>query len=131
MQKWNWRRLSFGSGAVLAAISTAYAFNHIVAEKHDEKYAITKNATWSHQKLFPFPVAHTKSSGVVSQALGQDRELLLDEAIRKSRILCTRIKNEKGLPGLTVGVSVNGKLVWQEGMHKIALFIELSTIDFK
>lgn len=44
-----------------------------------------------------------------------DKERLLQEAIHKSRMLCKRVKNQMGLPGLTVAVSINGKMVWQEG----------------
>lgn len=42
----------------------------------------------------------------------------LKGAISKSRKLCKRIQTEMGLPGLTVGVSVNGKMVWKEGSKK-------------
>ncbi|VDI77990.1 serine beta-lactamase-like protein LACTB, mitochondrial [Mytilus galloprovincialis] len=38
------------------------------------------------------------------------------EAINKARDLIQRIKDETGSPGIVVGVSVNGKDVWKEGL---------------
>ncbi|KAG8197639.1 hypothetical protein JTE90_001569 [Oedothorax gibbosus] len=37
------------------------------------------------------------------------------EAIEKSRDILQRVKDEKGIPGLVVGVSIDGNTVWEEG----------------
>ncbi|XP_067140848.1 serine beta-lactamase-like protein LACTB, mitochondrial isoform X2 [Centruroides vittatus] len=37
-------------------------------------------------------------------------------AIKKSRDLLRRVKDETGAPGIIVGVSIDGKPVWQEGL---------------
>ncbi|GBO02176.1 Serine beta-lactamase-like protein LACTB, mitochondrial, partial [Araneus ventricosus] len=38
-----------------------------------------------------------------------------DKAIRKSRDIVQRVKDEYGIPGLVVGVSIDGRTVWKEG----------------
>ncbi|XP_038077071.1 serine beta-lactamase-like protein LACTB, mitochondrial [Patiria miniata] len=40
----------------------------------------------------------------------------LQEAVRRSRDLLRRVKDEAGSPGIVVAVSVDGKLLWAEGM---------------
>ncbi|XP_045173567.1 serine beta-lactamase-like protein LACTB, mitochondrial [Mercenaria mercenaria] len=44
------------------------------------------------------------------------KRLSLSEAIRQSRDLMQRKKDETGSPGLTIAVSVDGKTVWSEGI---------------
>lgn len=38
-----------------------------------------------------------------------------DTAIEKSREILNRFKDEHGAPGVVIGVSVNGRVVWEEG----------------
>lgn len=38
-----------------------------------------------------------------------------ETAVKKSLTAVHRLKNELGLPGIVVGVSVNGKTVWAQG----------------
>lgn len=44
-----------------------------------------------------------------------DRVSRLEEAKTKARDLLLRVKDEAGAPGLVVGVSIDGKVVWKEG----------------
>ncbi|KAG8229272.1 hypothetical protein J437_LFUL009632, partial [Ladona fulva] len=44
------------------------------------------------------------------------RKLKINEAIKQSRKLINRLKNEVGAPGIVVGVSVDGEQVWKEGL---------------
>jgi hypothetical protein len=44
-----------------------------------------------------------------------DRGSRLEEAKSKARDLLLRAKDEAGAPGLVVGVSIDGKVVWKEG----------------
>lgn len=120
MQKWNWRKLAFGSGAVIATFSTVYAFSPKLKE-NESMIEITGFA--KHGKL------HTPLKTAFAQAQYKgDKEALLQEAIQKSRMLCKRVKNEMGLPGLTVGVSINGKMVWQEGTKVLQDNIKLKML---
>jgi serine beta-lactamase-like protein LACTB len=45
----------------------------------------------------------------------------LQDTIEKARDLCRRVKDERGLPGLVIGVSVNGEKIWDEGTNKLTL----------
>ncbi|XP_076081665.1 serine beta-lactamase-like protein LACTB, mitochondrial [Mytilus galloprovincialis] len=45
-----------------------------------------------------------------------NNSMAMFEAINKARDLIQRIKDETGSPGIVVGVSVNGKDVWKEGL---------------
>lgn len=92
-----------GSGALIATISAAYAFS----PSHEDK----QNGNMYSKRL----VVHMEPGIHIESVPRQKRDLLLEQAIQKSRSLCMRVKEEKGLPGLTVGVTLNGKLVWQEG----------------
>lgn len=57
----------------------------------------------------------TDSSSEDDKHLSTD-SVTLTEAIKQSRDLLQRKKDESGSPGLVVAVSVNGRLVWKEGM---------------
>lgn len=41
---------------------------------------------------------------------------LYEEAITKGRDFLQRVKDEVGAPGLVIGVSIDGKIVWEEGL---------------
>jgi hypothetical protein len=47
-----------------------------------------------------------------------DRVSRLEEAKSKARDLLLRAKDEAGAPGLVVGVSIDGKVVWKEGENE-------------
>jgi len=49
----------------------------------------------------------------------------LEIAKAKSRDVLLRVKDEVGAPGLVVGVSVNGKVIWREG-NLLSAFIGFS-----
>uniref|UniRef100_A0A8C6Z469 Lactamase beta n=2 Tax=Nothoprocta perdicaria TaxID=30464 RepID=A0A8C6Z469_NOTPE len=40
-------------------------------------------------------------------------------AIERSRDLLRRVKDEAGIPGIVVGVSVDGREIWAEGLYKV------------
>ncbi|GIY58024.1 serine beta-lactamase-like protein LACTB, mitochondrial [Caerostris darwini] len=42
-------------------------------------------------------------------------EKFYEEAIQKSRDILQRVKDENGIPGLVIGVSIDGKTIWKEG----------------
>ncbi|KAF8784921.1 Serine beta-lactamase-like protein LACTB [Argiope bruennichi] len=44
-----------------------------------------------------------------------DEDELYDKAIKNSRDILQRVKDECGIPGLVVGVSIDGRTVWKEG----------------
>lgn len=66
----------------------------------------------------------TKRAALQEKSIQQEREgvkvnkngISLDEAIRKAEDLCLKIKEISGAPGLVVGVSIDGKLVYNKGM---------------
>lgn len=45
----------------------------------------------------------------------------LNNSIAKAQDICERVKNENGLPGLVISVTVNGKLIWEKGRHFLFL----------
>lgn len=47
-----------------------------------------------------------------------DRLAQLEAAKSKARDLLLRVKDEVGAPGLVVGVSIDGKVVWKEGKNR-------------
>ncbi|XP_055346819.1 serine beta-lactamase-like protein LACTB, mitochondrial [Paramacrobiotus metropolitanus] len=47
---------------------------------------------------------------------GYNRKLSLQEAVRRSRGLLQRHREEIGDPGMVVGVSIDGRVVWTEGL---------------
>ncbi|XP_072409203.1 serine beta-lactamase-like protein LACTB, mitochondrial isoform X1 [Chiloscyllium punctatum] len=51
-----------------------------------------------------------------SEADGEDVRGALGEAKQRGRDLLQRVKDEVGAPGIVIGVSVNGKEVWSEGL---------------
>lgn len=44
-----------------------------------------------------------------------DRVSRLEKAKSKARDLLLRVKDEAGAPGIVIGVSIDGKVVWKEG----------------
>ncbi|KAJ6664205.1 hypothetical protein lerEdw1_008423 [Lerista edwardsae] len=45
-------------------------------------------------------------------------------AVQRSRDLLQRVKDEAGAPGIVIGVSVDGKVVWSEGEWLFLLSLE-------
>jgi hypothetical protein len=50
-------------------------------------------------------------------AASDSRASRLEEAKLKARDLLLRVKDEAGAPGIVVGVSIDGKVVWKEGKN--------------
>ncbi|CAL8130630.1 unnamed protein product [Orchesella dallaii] len=117
--KLNWRKLGYGSGATIAAISTVFALKSKDHEKADcdNKELETSNKLFTKPKPLTgsLPLPETTVADFTNFSNSRLKDENLKSAIEESRKLCKRVKNQLGLPGLTVGVSVNGKMVWQEG----------------
>ncbi|CAG2210964.1 LACTB [Mytilus edulis] len=65
-----------------------------------------------------FSVGKCEETDKVQEEKSRDlnNSMAMFEAINKARDLIQRIKDETGSPGIVVGVSVNGKDVWKEGL---------------
>ncbi|ODM94905.1 Serine beta-lactamase-like protein LACTB, mitochondrial [Orchesella cincta] len=116
--KWNWRKLGYGSGAAVAAISTVFALKSTDRDKaacDNDELKPSNKLQLTKSKVLTTPSPETTVHNFINASNRAHREENLNVAIQESRKLCKRLKNQLGLPGLTVGVSVNGKMMWQEG----------------
>lgn len=69
-----------------------------------------------HNEESVFPV-----SSSVRTAVYEKQKRSINEAVVKARELACRRKDEVGAPGIVIGVSINGKTVWEEGMHNVCI----------
>lgn len=52
----------------------------------------------------------------------EKQNLSINDAIVKARELAYRQKDEVGAPGIVIGVSINGKTVWEEGKVFVVVY---------
>jgi hypothetical protein len=118
-----YRKVGYIVGAVAGSCAVAYGYQSQYMQGGNEDVQVLKAAgaqdlqtkTENNEAVF-FP-----ASSFVRTAAYKKQKISLNEAILKSRELACRRKDEVGAPGIVIGVSINGKTVWEEGKHNVCM----------
>jgi len=114
-QAYAWKKLALvgvGSGIFGATWATYLHQNPDIEPKPAYTHLVTKTGQCQTNTEENRVTAFYKPSSISST-----KHATLESTIDQARELCNRIKDELGLPGLVVGVSVNGTTLWQEGIQ--------------
>jgi hypothetical protein len=116
-----YRKVGYTVGAVAGSLAVAYGYQSQYVQVGNEEVQVSKavraqdlhTKTESNEGVF-FPV-----SSSVRTAVYEKQKISINEAIAKAKELACRRKDEVGAPGIVIGVSINGKTVWEEGKRNV------------
>ncbi|XP_069701662.1 serine beta-lactamase-like protein LACTB, mitochondrial [Periplaneta americana] len=112
-----YRKAAYIFSAAAGSLAVAYGFkNQYLKDNHESGVRgwvtaqdIQKETENKENGIFP-------QNQVINTLVYEKENLSISDAITKSRDLAYRLKDEVGTPGLVIGVSINGKTVWTEGI---------------
>jgi hypothetical protein len=120
-----YRKVGYLVGAVAGSCAVAYGYQsqYLQGNEGNEDVQVLKAAgaqdlqtkTENNEGVF-FP-----ASSFVRTAAYRKQKISINEAILKARDLACRRKDEVGAPGIVIGVSINGKTVWEEGKYNVCI----------
>jgi imidazole glycerol phosphate synthase subunit HisF len=115
-----YRKVGYIVGAVTGWFAVAYGYQSQYLQSGNEDVQVLKAVraqdlqTKTENEGGVFPV-----SSSVRTAVNEKQKISINDAIVKARELACRRKDEVGAPGIVIGVSINGKTVWEEGKHNV------------
>jgi hypothetical protein len=117
-----YRKVGYIVGAVAGTFAVAYGYQSQYLQGGNEDVQVFKavraqdlqTKTENNEGFFPV-------SSSVRTAVYEKQKISINEAIVKARELACRRKDEVGAPGIVIGVSINGKTVWEEGKHNVCI----------
>jgi hypothetical protein len=118
-----YRKVGYIVGALAGSFAVAYGYQSQYLQGGNEEVQVLKafraqdfqTKTENNEGGF-FPV-----SSFVRTRVNEKQKISINEAIVKARELACRRKDEVGAPGIVIGVSINGKTVWEEGKHNVCI----------
>jgi hypothetical protein len=120
-----YRNVGYVVGAVAGSFAVAYGYQSQYQKGGHEDVQVLKAVTVQDlQKKTEnneggfFPV-----NSSVRTAVYEKQNLSINDAIVKARELAYRRKDEVGAPGIVIGVSINGKTVWEEGKRDVSMLL--------
>jgi hypothetical protein len=123
-----YRKVGYIVGAVAGSFAVAYGYQSQYVQGGNEDVQVLKavkaqdlQTRTENNEGVVFPV-----SSSVRTAAYKKQKISVNEAILKARELAWRRKNEVGAPGIVIGVSINGKTVWEEGKHNVCICPKVS-----
>jgi len=112
-----YRKVGYIVGAVAGSFAVAYGYQSQYLQGGYEDVQVLKavRAQDLQTKTENNDGGFFPASSSVRTAVYEKQKISINEAIIKARELACRQRDEVGAPGIVIGVSINGKTVWEEG----------------
>lgn len=113
-----YRKVGYIVGAVAGSFAVAYGYQSQYLQGGYEDVQVLKavRAQDLQTKTENNDGGFFPASSSVRTAVYEKQKISINEAIIKARELACRQRDEIGAPGIVIGVSINGKTVWEEGI---------------